>query len=137
MNAKPPKTVLWKFDLTESKSNFPKNVEMVGIKRAPQRTRVAETGLVTGGRSFSTVDSVREVWVAMSNLKGGILLITGILLIFFLIKFNTASSQRIILPKSRATGMAGRPISKIRGSACSIMARPSFCPITCMTVMAP
>lgn len=54
----------------------------------------------------------------------------GTLEIFFLIKLRTASSQRIILPKTRATGMAGSPISKTRGSACSIIVKPSFCPIT-------
>lgn len=67
MNVKPPRIVLWKFDFTESKKNLPKIFAIVGIRRAPQRTRVADTGLERGGRSFSLGDSV--VFVDTSILK--------------------------------------------------------------------
>lgn len=50
---RPPNMVLWKLDFTESKKNLPKKLAMVGISRAPHRTRVADTGFDKGGNSFS------------------------------------------------------------------------------------
>lgn len=69
MNVKPPKIVLWKFDFTESNKNFPKIVDIVGIKRAPHNTLVAETGLDNGGRSFTLFEFVLWVLLGTSNLK--------------------------------------------------------------------
>lgn len=58
MNVRPPRTVLWKFDSTESKENFPNILAIVGISKAPHRIRVADTGFERGGKSLSFWDSV-------------------------------------------------------------------------------
>lgn len=68
MNVNPPKIVLWKFDLTESKKNFPKMLDIVGIKRAPHNTLVADTGFDKGGRSLE-LGLVDSVLVVASDLK--------------------------------------------------------------------
>lgn len=56
MNVSPPRTVLWKFDLTESKNTLPTMFAIVGNRSAPHNTLVAETGSVNGGNSFSADD---------------------------------------------------------------------------------
>lgn len=53
MKVMPPSIVLWKLDLTESNKNFPNMLAMVGIRSAPHKTRVADTGCDRGGRSSS------------------------------------------------------------------------------------
>lgn len=129
MNASPPSTVLWKFDLIESKKNFPNMFATVGISSAPHSTLVAETGFESGGNSLSFAVFV-SVFVDTSIWNGIKFRTTGILDRFLRINVSKASSHRIIFPKTRATGIAGRPMSRTSGSACSIIERPSFCPMT-------
>lgn len=46
---------------------------------------------------------------------------------------NSISSQQIIRPRTKAAGMAGKPINNTNGSARSNISNPFLCPNTCST----
>lgn len=52
-------------------------------------------------------------------------------------RLSAWSSHLSIFPKTNIIGMVGKPTNNTKGSACSIIAKPSLWPTTCITVTAP
>lgn len=107
-------------------------VAIVGKMRPPQMVRVNETGSELDVYVNAGVRG--RCWLLTF---GNMTLINGNFVECLSQNLSKASSHRINRPSISMTGIAGKPINMINGSAFSITLRPSLWPSTCMIVTAP